>query len=47
MHAVGKHAEKFHYQKVKDVEVKEAQFDEKWSFVGKKRKELQSRSKGR
>ena len=40
MHLVGKHAEKFHHQKVRDVEVKEVQFDEKWSFVGKKREEL-------
>ena len=33
----GDHARALHDELVRDVQVKEAQADEKWSFVGKKR----------
>jgi len=35
--AVGKHAKEIHDQLVKDLQVREAQMDEMWAFVGKKR----------
>ena len=34
------HAKALHDELVKDIKVKEAQADEKWSFVGKKRESL-------
>jgi len=37
---LGLHAKAFHDCEVRDVQVKEAQFDEKHSFVGKKTEEL-------
>ena len=36
----GDHAKSLHDELVRDVEVREAQADEKWSFVGKKRENL-------
>jgi len=36
----GDHAKALHDELVRDVQVKEAQADEKWSFVGKKRESL-------
>ena len=42
-HRAGEHAEAFHDQMVQDVRVDELQADEAWSFVGKKRKALQSK----
>lgn len=39
-HVAGKHAKALHDELVKDVRVREAQADEKWSFVGKKRESL-------
>ena len=36
----GKHAKSLHDELVKGVRVREAQADEKWSFVGKKRESL-------
>ena len=36
----GDHAKALHDELVKDIKVKEAQADEKWSFVGKKRESL-------
>lgn len=35
--AVGKHAKAIHDELVKDLDVREVQMDEMWSFVGKKR----------
>ena len=35
---LGLHARSLHNALVQDLEVNEAQFDEKWSFVGKKTK---------
>ncbi len=35
---LGLHARALHDERVRDVEVREAQFDEKWAFVGKKQK---------
>jgi len=35
---LGLHAQAVHNDRVRDVEVNEAQFDEKWAFVGKKQK---------
>jgi len=35
---LGLHARAVHDQKVRDLDVAEAQFDEKWAFVGKKQK---------
>lgn len=35
---LGLHARALHDARVRDVKVKEAQFDEKWAFVGKKQK---------
>ena len=37
---IGLHAGHLHDEKIRDVPVSEAQFDEKWSFVGKKTEEL-------
>jgi len=37
---LGLHARALHDERVKDLEVNEAQFDEKWCFVGKKTEEL-------
>jgi len=37
---LGLHAKRLHDEKVQDVAVREAQFDEKWSFVGKKTEAL-------
>jgi len=37
---LGLHARSLHEDVVKDVEVNEAQFDEKWAFVGKKTEAL-------
>ncbi len=37
---LGLHARAVHDERVRDLEVNEAQFDEKWAFVGKKRQEL-------
>ena len=37
---LGLHAKRFHDQRVKHLEVKEVQLDEKWSFVEKKREAL-------
>ena len=34
---LGAHAKELHDQKVQGLDVREAQFDEMWSFVGKKR----------
>lgn len=39
---LGLHAKRFHDQQVKHLVVKEVQFDEKWSFVQKKRETLRS-----
>jgi hypothetical protein len=36
----GKHAKSLHDELVKGVRVREAQADEKWNFVGKKRESL-------
>jgi glutathione peroxidase-family protein len=36
----GDHARALHDELVRDVQVKEAQADEKWNFVGKKRESL-------
>jgi glutathione peroxidase-family protein len=36
----GDHARTLHDELVRDVQVKEAQADEKWNFVGKKRESL-------
>jgi hypothetical protein len=33
---IGLHARHLHDERVRDVQVGEAQFDEKWTFVGKK-----------
>ena len=38
----GAHARAFHNVRVKGVPVGEAQFDEMWAFVGKKRQEMRS-----
>ena len=35
---VGLHARAIHDERVREIEVDEAQFDEKWAFVGKKQK---------
>jgi hypothetical protein len=35
---LGLHARAVHNERVRDLEVNEAQFDEKWAFVGKKQK---------
>jgi len=35
-HIAGDHASALHDELVRDVQVKEAQADEKWNFVGKK-----------
>ncbi len=35
---LGLHARAVHDERVRDLEVNEAQFDEKWAFVGKKQK---------
>ena len=37
---LGLHARALHDERVVDLDVEEAQFDEKWSYVGKKTKEL-------
>lgn len=37
---LGLHAQALHDSRVRNIEVSEAQFDEKWAFVGKKTKEL-------
>jgi len=37
---IGLHARHLHDERVRDVPVREAQFDEKWSFVGKKTEAL-------
>lgn len=37
---LGKHGKALHDEKVRDVDVKEAQADEMWSFVGKKTEAL-------
>lgn len=37
---LGLHAKRFHDQRVHHVDVQEAQFDEKWAFVGKKTETL-------
>ena len=37
---LGLHAKAFHDERVRDVDVKEAQLDEKWSFVEKKAEAL-------
>lgn len=37
---LGLHAKRFHDQQVQDLTVTEVQFDEKWSFVKKKREAL-------
>jgi LacI family transcriptional regulator len=34
---LGAHAKNFHQEKAQNLDVREAQFDEMWSFVGKKR----------
>jgi hypothetical protein len=39
-HIAGDHAKALHDELVKGVQVNEAQADEKWSFVGKKRESL-------
>lgn len=38
----GMHGKAFHDEKVRNVKAREIQFDESWSFVGKKRQELRS-----
>jgi hypothetical protein len=35
-HRVGTHAQEFHEQMVRHVEVNQVQVDEAWAFVGKK-----------
>jgi len=37
---LGLHARALHDERVRDIEVNEAQFDEKWAFVGKKTEAL-------
>jgi hypothetical protein len=37
---LGLHAKRFHDQRVRGLNVQEAQFDEKWSFVEKKTEAL-------
>jgi hypothetical protein len=37
---LGLHAHAVHDERVLDLDVSEAQFDEKWAFVGKKRETL-------
>lgn len=37
----GAHAKRLHDELVRNLEVREVQFDEKWSFVGKKRQAVQ------
>ena len=39
---LGLHARAFHDTRVRDIEVQEAQFDEKWAFVEKKTEALRS-----
>ena len=39
---LGLHARAQHDARVQEIEVSEAQFDEKWAFVGKKTKEMRS-----
>ena len=36
----GTHAKRFHDEMVRNLNTREVQFDEKWSFVGKKRQEV-------
>lgn len=40
---LGLHARAQHDARVQEIKVSEAQFDEKWAFVGKKTKEMRSR----
>jgi len=37
---LGLHARALHDERVRDLEIDEVQFDEKWSFVGKKTEAL-------
>ena len=37
---LGLHAKAFHDERVRDIEVKESQLDEKWAFVEKKTEAL-------
>lgn len=43
---LGEHGKALHDEKVRHVRVKEAQGDEMWSFVGKKRKEVRPKQSG-
>jgi transposase-like protein len=40
---LGEHGKALHEEKVQHVKVREAQADEMWSFVGKKRKAVRSK----
>jgi transposase-like protein len=42
----GQHAENVHNERARDLEVNEVQFDEKWSFVGKKRRPVRPGQSG-
>jgi len=42
----GRHAENVHNERARDLEVNEVQFDEKWSFVGKKRRPVRPKRSG-
>jgi LacI family transcriptional regulator len=44
---LGTHAKNFHQEKAQNLDVREAQFDEMWSFVKKKRKISSPRSRAR
>jgi hypothetical protein len=43
---LGLHAKRFHDQQAQNLVVKEVQFDEKWSFVEKKREALRPQRSG-
>lgn len=44
---LGEHGKALHEEKVRHVRVREAQSDEMWSYVGKKRKAMRPKSAGR
>mgnify|MGYP001617735908 CR=1 FL=1 len=42
----GRHAENVHNERARNLELNEVQFDEKWSFVGKKRRPVRPKRSG-
>ncbi len=44
---LGLHGKALHNEKVRDIHVREAQADEMWSFVGKKREAVRPKQQGR